>query len=185
MARSESRHRWFAARVAVFFLSAGSIKPCCAGTEECSHTFHMSVPQGSSESVILPINTTGKILLLHGDFQECKGKRFRIGLPNHLNKHDNKTEVSLDNQNFTLQDAKKADEGLYRIREYFTQRCLAQVNVTVPDPSPSPSPDITNLHNANITITPPQFHPENSKAVINVPVVTYMIIIQAIAMILI
>lgn len=43
---------------------------------------------------------------------------------------DMKTSISLDNKNFTVQNATKADEGLYRVTSHLYGTCLAQINVT-------------------------------------------------------
>ncbi|XP_078244856.1 uncharacterized protein LOC140704310 [Pogona vitticeps] len=154
-------------------------------TKECGLKYYMNIPRGGSRSVMLPVNTTGQILVSRWDSQKREEKYLLVGVPNNLNKHDNKTEVSLDNQIFTLQNAKKADEGLYRIREYITQRCLAQVIVTLSDPTPPPG--ITNSPNGNIPVTPTQDPPENNYTGVDVfpAIVILAVIILAMVLVII
>lgn len=102
------------------------------GLNDCNNISSLEVYRGGSGSLRLSVNSNRQILVKKCDPQTKTWNEEILAAPGMANSLISKnTSISVDNGHFTVWNAEKTEEGVYKTEHLLDNRCLDAVTVTV------------------------------------------------------
>ncbi|XP_060094738.1 uncharacterized protein LOC132571962 [Heteronotia binoei] len=158
MKRWASLWLWATWSCAALVLGRESGRALCGGLDSCSNVFTLEVYRGESQSLNLSLNPNWQKLVKKCDPESKTWKEEILAVHGNANPLADKTTSIFLNRNFTVRNAGKKEEGLYKIERLLDNSCLAVVIVVVIDPPLSmtviPYFDVSSTVFSKVTETP-------------------------------